>query len=131
MRIFSRLVRLNSRLICSRSISIWRFSHFADPSEYSKAEYILLDPPCSGSGMTNRFNIFGESSSNEDRLFQLATLQSKMLVFALKNFPNAKKLVYSTCSINVEENEQVILTFHSSVCEQKFPDLRLHHMKHL
>lgn len=59
--------------------------------------------------MTGRFNIFGDSKGNggPDRLIQLATLQSKMLTFALKNFPNAKKLIYSTCSINVEENEQV------------------------
>lgn len=72
-------------------------------------EYILLDPPCSGSGMTGRFNIFADSKGDggPDRLIQLATLQSKMLTFALKNFPNAKKLIYSTCSINVEENEQV------------------------
>lgn len=82
------------------------FEHISDPSEYKKVEYILLDPPCSGSGMTNRFNIFGENS--DDRLLQLQSLQSKMLIFALKNFPNAKKLIYSTCSINVEENEQVI-----------------------
>lgn len=85
---------------------------FLDPSQYEKVEYILLDPPCSGSGMTNRFNIFGDSSSNNpygtDRLFSLSTLQSKMLFFALQNFPNAKKLVYSTCSVNVEENEQVL-----------------------
>lgn len=103
--------------------SNWDFCfHISDPSEYVKAEYLLLDPPCSGSGMTNRFNIFGDSSSKGssagDRLIQLATLQSKMLVFALKNFPNAKKLIYSTCSINVEENEQVILTpfFASFIC---------------
>lgn len=84
-----------------------------DPSQYQNAQYILLDPPCSGSGMTSRLNIFGDSagmrgSDNPERLLQLAGLQSKMLVFALQNFPNAKKLVYSTCSINVEENEQVI-----------------------
>lgn len=59
--------------------------------------------------MTNRFNIFegASSSKDEDRLTQLASLQTKMLVFALNNFPNATKLIYSTCSINVEENEQV------------------------
>lgn len=91
--------------------SLMRLFHrsLIDPSEYEKVEYILLDPPCSGSGMTNRFNIFGDSrgAATADRLIQLATLQSKMLTFALKNFPNAKKLIYSTCSINVEENEQV------------------------
>lgn len=93
-----------------------------DASEYEKVEYILLDPPCSGSGMSSRFNIFGESSgyNGSDRLFSLATLQSKMLFFALKNFPNAKKLVYSTCSINVEENEQVILIHFSSTRPSNF-----------
>lgn len=84
---------------------------FSDPNEYSNVEYILLDPPCSGSGMTNRFNIFEGSSdkfdTDNERLLPLASLQSKMLIFAMKKFPNAKKLVYSTCSLNVEENEQV------------------------
>lgn len=90
--------------------SNWMLSLITDPSEYEKVEYILLDPPCSGSGMTSRLNIFGESkraSDDSDRLYQLSGLQAKMLIFALKNFPNAKKLIYSTCSINVEENEQV------------------------
>lgn len=84
---------------------------FSDPNEYTNVEYILLDPPCSGSGMTNRFNIFEGSSdkfdTDNERLLPLASLQSKMLIFAMKKFPNAKKLVYSTCSLNVEENEQV------------------------
>lgn len=78
----------------------------ADPSEYSNVEYILLDPPCSGSGMTNRLNIF-DTAENDNRLQSLAYLQGKMLAFAMQNFPNAKKIIYSTCSINVEENEQV------------------------
>lgn len=78
-----------------------------DPSEYSNVEYILLDPPCSGSGMTNRLNIFDTNESSEDRLQSLGYLQGKMLTFAMQNFPNAKKIIYSTCSINVEENEQV------------------------
>lgn len=84
--------------------------YVTDPSEYSNVEYILLDPPCSGSGMTNRLNIFDNSSTSgktDDRLQPLAYLQGKMLAFAMQNFPNAKKIVYSTCSINVEENEQV------------------------
>lgn len=60
--------------------------------------------------MTNRLNIFDNSSTSgktDDRLQPLAYLQGKMLAFAMQNFPNAKKIVYSTCSINVEENEQV------------------------
>lgn len=71
-------------------------------------EYILLDPPCSGSGMTNRLHLF-ETDTEKDakRLYQLAGLQFKLLKFALTNFPNAKRLIYSTCSLNPEENEEV------------------------
>lgn len=68
--------------------------------------------------MTNRINIFegssADESSNADRLIQLATLQTKMLVNAMNNFPNATKLIYSTCSVNVEENEQVLNILHAT-----------------
>lgn len=81
-----------------------------DPQEYSKVEYILLDPPCSGSGMTNRLSIFEKLHGKEkdaERLWQLGGLQFKLLKFALDSFPNAKRLIYSTCSLNPEENEAV------------------------
>lgn len=74
-----------------------------------KVEYILLDPSCSGSGMLNRFE---SDVRNKDsgRLFKLAGLQHKLLTHALTSFPNAKRVVYSTCSIYPEENEEVILS---------------------
>lgn len=61
-------------------------------------EFILLDPSCSGSGMLNRFE---SELQNKDsgRLFKLAGLQHKLLCHAMTKFPNAKKIVYSTCSI--------------------------------
>lgn len=77
----------------------------------SKVEYILLDPPCSGSGMDNRLSLFNESANRKrpqgDRLFQLGGLQIRMLVHAMNDFPEAKRIVYSTCSTNAEENEHV------------------------
>lgn len=69
-------------------------------------EYILVDPSCSGSGMTNR--LFATPSENQtDRLILLSGLQARMLQHAMKMFYQAKKIVYSTCSIYPEENEQV------------------------
>lgn len=74
-----------------------------------KVEYILLDPSCSGSGMLNRFE---SEVRNKDsaRLYKLAGLQHKLLMHALTSFPNVKKIVYSTCSIYPEENEEVVLS---------------------
>lgn len=81
-----------------------------DRSKFAKAQYILLDPPCSGSGMTNRLSVSmqGSSEMEPDRLYKLGGLQIKMLVHALQNYPKAVRLVYSTCSMYPEENEHVI-----------------------
>jgi 25S rRNA (cytosine2278-C5)-methyltransferase len=74
-----------------------------------KVEYILLDPSCSGSGMLSRFE---SEIRNKDsgRLFKLAGLQHKLLTHAMTAFPNVRRVVYSTCSIYPEENEEVVLS---------------------
>lgn len=90
---------------------------------YCDVEYILLDPSCSGSGIVNRFDYF--LSSNEDdikdeftvgvsaeaamkeRVLKLQEFQLSMIQKAF-TFPRLKRLVYSTCSIHDEENEQVV-----------------------
>lgn len=69
-----------------------------------KVEYILLDPSCSGSGMLNRFESEGKDNG---RLYKLAGLQHKLLTHAMTSFPLVKKIVYSTCSVYPEENEEV------------------------
>lgn len=74
-----------------------------------KVEYILLDPSCSGSGMLNRFESEVRNKDN-GRLFKLAGLQHKLLTHAMTSFPNVKKIVYSTCSVYPEENEEVVLS---------------------
>ncbi|XP_070788231.1 28S rRNA (cytosine-C(5))-methyltransferase isoform X2 [Pituophis catenifer annectens] len=75
-------------------------------SKYSKVRYILLDPSCSGSGMVNRL-AEEESTSPPMRLQALAGFQRKMLAHALQ-FPALQRLVYSTCSVHKEENEDVV-----------------------
>lgn len=78
-------------------------------SDCPNVEHILLDPSCSGSGMLNRFE--SEVSQKDNcRLFKLAGLQHKLLTHALTGFPNARRVVYSTCSIYPEENEEVVLS---------------------
>ncbi|KAH9385160.1 25S rRNA (cytosine2278-C5)-methyltransferase [Nematocida major] len=66
-----------------------------------KAEYILVDPSCSGSG------IHPGEEKDYARISKLSAFQVKILNKAL-SYPRAKKVVYSTCSIYEEENEGVV-----------------------
>lgn len=82
-----------------------------DPDKYERVTHIQLDPSCSGSGMTNRLK-FGEHAEQElakdkKRLWNLEALQRRMLMHAM-SYPSVEKIVYSTCSIHEEENENVV-----------------------
>ncbi|XP_055652414.1 28S rRNA (cytosine-C(5))-methyltransferase isoform X1 [Falco peregrinus] len=74
--------------------------------KYSKVTCILLDPSCSGSGMVNRVPR-EEAAPSAERLQALAGFQRKVLSHAL-SFPALQRLVYSTCSLYQEENEDVV-----------------------
>ncbi|KAM6924410.1 28S rRNA (cytosine-C(5))-methyltransferase [Xenentodon cancila] len=87
--------------------------------QYKDVEYILLDPSCSGSG--NRMVCLSSADQEKDqaRLASLASFQLRCLNHGLR-FPRLKKLVYSTCSIHSQENEEVV-----TACLQQNPGFRL------
>jgi 16S rRNA (cytosine967-C5)-methyltransferase len=67
---------------------------------------ILLDAPCSGTGTLAR-NPEIKWRLHPPDLTRLAELQVKMLHNALAKLAPGGRLVYSTCSLEPEENEQV------------------------
>lgn len=69
-------------------------------------QYILLDPSCSGSGMLSRSE---NEEKDSERLHKLAGLQKKLMLHAMNAFPSVLRIVYSTCSIYPEENEEVLM----------------------
>ncbi|KAI1893700.1 hypothetical protein AGOR_G00126390 [Albula goreensis] len=87
--------------------------------EYSNVEYILLDPSCSGSGMVCLRDSGAEPQEESGRLQALAAFQLRCLNHALL-FPHLQRLVYSTCSIHTQENEEVV-----SACLQQNKEFRL------
>ncbi|MEK6812916.1 MAG: RsmB/NOP family class I SAM-dependent RNA methyltransferase [Nanoarchaeota archaeon] len=75
---------------------------------------ILLDAPCSASG-----TIIGDTKEsrrtllawNPDTILRLAKLQKKLLTHAYSLLKPEGTLVYSTCSLEPEEDENVIQSF--------------------
>jgi len=76
----------------------------------AKADRILLDVPCSGTGVMGKRGDLRWNLSLEV-LGRLADLQKEMLVCAAKNLKKNGVLVYSTCSILPDENEKQVQWF--------------------
>ncbi len=73
--------------------------------EYFSFDNILLDAPCSGSG-TIEENDF--SKINDKLVTNITKVQESLLRKALTILKPGKTMVYSTCSILKEENENII-----------------------
>ncbi len=74
---------------------------------------VLVDAPCSGTG-TIRHNPEIRYSLTREDLVELPSKQQQILVNASKAVRSGGLLVYSTCSLEPEENEQVALNFAAS-----------------
>lgn len=73
-------------------------------SDFFSFDKILLDAPCSGSGTDNVF----KSNFTLDLVQKSKKTQERLLRKALKILKPGGEMVYSTCSILVKENEEVI-----------------------
>jgi 25S rRNA (cytosine2278-C5)-methyltransferase len=89
-------------------------------SKFADARSILVDPSCSGSGIVRSLNsavdafneVVEESddvdvTSSSSRIQHLHEFQTSIVLKAM-SFPNARAVVYSTCSVNDLENEGVV-----------------------
>ncbi|MEM1577795.1 MAG: RsmB/NOP family class I SAM-dependent RNA methyltransferase [Candidatus Pacearchaeota archaeon] len=72
-----------------------------------KFEYILVDAPCSNEG-TIRKNLSIFKTWNKKLSLRLSKIQKSIIRNALEILDNNGILVYSTCTISPEENEEVI-----------------------
>ena len=78
-------------------------------NEYFKFDKILLDAPCSGSGTLLNYN----ESMNEYNIALVnrsINFQKELITEAIKHLNSGGDLIYSTCSILKEENEEILNT---------------------
>ena len=88
------------------------------PFDSESFDRVLLDAPCSGTG-TLRHNPEIRWRLKNDDIRVLAEQQQRFLSHAAKVIKPGGLLVYSTCSVEVEENEDVMQKFLSANDEFK------------
>ena len=115
-----KLVETNLERLGVKNVKLYVKDATTLKDDYSKETFdkILLDAPCSGLGVMKRKpEIKYHDSSAMDTIIPL---QTKLLDNAYYLLKNNGKMVYSTCTINKKENEQMIKQF-----LDKYPDMRI------
>jgi len=74
------------------------------PTTFDK---IILDAPCSGSGMFRKSSAMLNDWSMQ-KVLTCAEIQKRLIVAAYQKLAPGGELIYSTCSFSYEENEAVI-----------------------
>ena len=80
------------------------------PFDSESFDTVLVDAPCSGTGTIRRNPEIRYSLSHSD-LVELPTKQLAILSNASKLVKHGGSVIYSTCSLEVEENERVAAAF--------------------
>lgn len=76
--------------------------------DFFRFDKILLDAPCSGSGTIDLENISSYKNFGEDLIKKSIERQKKLLLKASKIIKSGGEIIYSTCSILKDENENIV-----------------------
>ncbi|KAI1449461.1 cytosine-5--methyltransferase NCL1 [Annulohypoxylon stygium] len=101
----------NIHRLGARNVVVCNYDAREFPRVMGGFDRVLLDAPCSGTGVIAK-DASVKTNKDEKDFMILPHTQKQLLLAAIDSVNHASKtggyLVYSTCSVTVEENEQVV-----------------------
>ena len=104
--LLSNVERMGLKNVIVSSLDFANYYHLF----IEKFDKIILDAPCSGSGMFRK----GEKMKLDwsmQKVYANANIQSSLISMCAKMLKKGGKLIYSTCSYSYEEDEEIIINF--------------------
>ena len=101
----------NIHRLGARNVIVSNYDAREFPKPMGGFDRVLLDAPCSGTGVIAK-DASVKTNKTERDFIQLPQTQKQLLLAAIDSVNHASRtggyIVYSTCSVTVEENEQVV-----------------------
>ncbi|TWU78639.1 rRNA (cytosine-C5-)-methyltransferase nop2 [Metarhizium rileyi] len=101
----------NIHRLGARNVIVSNYDAREFPRPMGGFDRVLLDAPCSGTGVIAK-DPSVKTNKTELDFMQLPHTQKQLLLAAIDSVNHASKsggyIVYSTCSVTIEENEQVV-----------------------
>ncbi|KAI5379330.1 hypothetical protein J4E82_001844 [Alternaria postmessia] len=101
----------NIHRLGAKNVIVSHYSALEFPRVMGGFDRVLLDAPCSGTGVIAK-DASVKTNKTEADFLRLPHLQKQLLLAAIDSVNHHSKtggyIVYSTCSITLEENEQVV-----------------------
>ena len=101
----------NIHRLGAKNVIVSHYSALEFPRVMGGFDRVLLDAPCSGTGVIAK-DASVKTNKTEADFLRLPHLQKQLLLAAIDSVNHHSKtggyIVYSTCSVTLEENEQVV-----------------------